>query len=92
MKIAQKADIDFSWQRKASGCSLTKVPVSSLLRTHKPETENKCRRKEVWKSKLGMDSYRRAEGEVGHEVPVHNVEVDVVCALALYVQRLLHEP
>lgn len=54
----------------------------------KTEMENNVEGLEI---KAGTDSYRRAEGKVGHEVSVHNVEVDVVCALPLYVQRLLHE-
>lgn len=36
--------------------------------------------------------HRRAEGEVWHEVAVHDIEVNVVRPLPLHVERLFHQP
>lgn len=80
--------LSFHGSARLRDATYPKRPASSLPRTQKTETENSRNGLEI---KAGTGSYRRAEGEVGHEVPVHNVEVDVVRALPLYVQRLLHE-
>ena len=56
-----------------------KIPPPRLRKDHHPVFSS------LW------SSHRGAEGEVGYKMPVHDVEVDVVCPLPLRVDGLLHK-